>query len=112
MKPIILSIFLVLLGSNAFSQKFSTATIQTSAECGDCKERIESVLNYTKGVKFAELDIPSKVLTVKYKTATISLDQIRSIVSEIGYDADHVKANPEKVAKLPLCCQPGGMDHK
>lgn len=40
--------------------KFETVVIQTSAECGDCEDRIESMLNYTKGVKFSELDIESK----------------------------------------------------
>ncbi len=39
--------------------------IQTSAICDDCKERIENLLNYTKGVTFAELDLVSKKVTVK-----------------------------------------------
>ena len=43
-----------------------TVTIQTSAQCGDCEERIESLLNYTKGVKFAELDNDTKIVTVKF----------------------------------------------
>lgn len=101
------------LSSFAFGQtkKVETATILTSAECGDCKERIEEVLNYTNGIQFAELDVPSKVVTVKFKTKKISLEEIRTIISEIGYDADDVKANAEKQKALPMCCQPGGM-HK
>ena len=38
--------------------------IQTSAECGSCKTRLEDVLNYTKGVKFAELNLEDKKVTV------------------------------------------------
>lgn len=112
MKNLMLIITLT-LSSLAFGQtkKVETAQIMTSAECGQCKDRIEGVLNYTKGVKFAELDVPSKVVTVKYSTKKISLDEIRQILSETGYDADEVKANPEEVKKLPMCCQPGGM-HK
>jgi copper chaperone CopZ len=86
-----------------------TTTIQTNAECGQCKEKIEGKLNYTKGIIFAELDVPSKELTVKYKTNKITLEEIRVLVSEIGYDADEVKANPESQENLPKCCQPGGM---
>ena len=96
---------------NAQEKKSSleTVIIQTSAECGDCKERIEEMLNYTKGIKFSELDLETKKLTVKYSTKKISLAEIKTKLSELGYDADEVKSNPESVKKLPLCCQPGGM---
>ena len=86
-----------------------TAKIMTNAECGDCKERIESKLNFERGIMYAELDVPSKVLTVKFKTNSISIEQIRQIVSEIGYDADEVKANITAQSNLPACCKPGGM---
>ncbi len=86
-----------------------TDTIRTSAECGQCKDRIESKLNYTKGVKYAELNYETKLLIVKYKPTVISKDEIYRILNELGYDADAKKADPEVVKTLPLCCQPGGM---
>ncbi len=89
--------------------KTMTVEIKTTAECGDCKDRIEGKLNYTKGVIFAELNYETKILTVKFKTSKISLEEIKKIVSELGYDADEVKANPTAQKALPLCCQPGGM---
>jgi len=89
--------------------KTQLVTIKTSAECGDCKERIESKLNYTKGIVFSELDFKTKDLTVKFKPAKITLEQIKQIVSEVGYDADDVKANVDAQKALPLCCQPHGM---
>lgn len=99
--------------SSAFAQskksKFETVEIQTSAECGDCKHRIEEMLNYTKGVKFAELDLVTKKVTVKYSPSTITLEEIKKKLSELGYDADDMKANPKSVKELPACCQPGGM---
>lgn len=91
------------------AQSVKLDTILTSAECGQCKDRIEGKLNYTKGVKFAELNYESKELVVRYKTKHISLDEIRKIVNQIGYDADHTKADPDAQKALPLCCQPGGM---
>jgi len=93
----------------AAQKKVETVQIQTSAECGMCKDRLEEKLNYTKGIVFAELHVESKILTVRFKTKKISLDQIKNIVSQIGYDADEVKAIPEAVQKLSKCCQPGGM---
>lgn len=109
MKTVIFALFVALFATAANAQKLQTSTIKTSAECGDCKERIESKLNYTKGVKFADLDLESQVLTVKFKADKITLAEIKKIISEVGYDADEVKAVPEKQKQLPLCCQPGGM---
>ena len=104
-----LFIFIGTVGFSQKAQKFKTIIIQTSAECGDCKERIEGKLNYTSGIKFSELDLESKKLTVKFATSKITEAQIKEIINEIGYDADDMKANPESILKLPACCQPGEM---
>ena len=96
--------------SNAQSSNVKTSIIQTSAECGACKTRIEDKLNYTKGIKFAELNLEDKKVTVKYSTKKISLAEIKKIISEIGYTADDVKAIQKSVDALPACCKPGGME--
>jgi copper chaperone CopZ len=109
---VLLSVFVLFLSigiTNAQESKIATATIKTSAECGSCKERLEEKLNYTTGVKYAELNLENKELSVKYNTKKISLDEIRKIISETGYDADRIPANPEAVKDLPACCKPGGM---
>lgn len=106
---LMLLIFSCSMSKNTDTNK-ETVSIQTNAECGMCKEKIEGKLNYEKGIVFAELDVPSKVLTVKYKKEHISLDQIRIIISELGYDADDVKANKNAQNNLPACCKPGGME--
>lgn len=94
------------------SKTTETVVIQTSAQCGDCKERIEAKLNYTKGVKFAELNLDDKKVTVKYSTKKITLAEIKQVIAETGYDADDVKAIPEAIEELPTCCKPGGMENK
>jgi copper chaperone CopZ len=86
-----------------------TVNIQTNAECGTCKTIIEKELNYVKGIIFADLDVPSKVLTVKFNSSKISLEEIRVRVTKIGYNADDLKADPTAQSGLPACCQPGGM---
>ena len=108
MKGFFALLFIVFSVGFLYGQSIETK-IKTSAECGSCKERIEGKLNYTKGVKFAELDVVSKVLTVRFNQKKLSLDDVRKVVSELGYDADDVKANAESVEKLPTCCKPGGM---
>lgn len=106
----LIAVVLTFLSINFVSaQKAETIVIKTSAECGQCKQRIEEKLNYTKGISFAELNYETKELTVKFKEKKIALADIKKIVSDLGYDADEVKANEQAQKKLPLCCQPGGM---
>lgn len=109
MKTIVMIIAILFVTAGIAQEKKPEIVIQTSGECGMCKDRIEEKLNYTKGIIFSELDVESKKLTVKYVAKTITADEIRQIISELGYDADDVKANPAEVKKLPACCQPGGM---
>ena len=108
MKAILL-LSIALLFSGVINAQTKTAVIQTSAECGSCKIRIEDKLNYTKGIKFAELNLKDKKVTVKYSSNKISLAQIKKVISQTGYDADKVKAVSAAVEKLPACCKPGGM---
>jgi mercuric ion binding protein len=108
LKASMLSLFFVLLSTVSFGQKSITSQIQTNAQCGDCKERIEGKLNYTKGIKFAELDDQTKIVTVKFDPKKIDLLTIKQTIAKIGYDADEVKAAQEDIEKLPKCCQPNG----
>lgn len=88
--------------------KKSTIFIQTNAQCGDCKERLEGVLNYVKGISYAELHLEDKKLEVKYNSKRITEKEIKEIISKVGYDADDVKAVKSAQMELPACCQPGG----
>lgn len=67
-----LSVVMVLFVSIVMGQekksKFQETVIHTSVECQECKDRIEGVLNYTKGIKYAEVDFVTRELTVKFNT--------------------------------------------
>ena len=111
MKSLLVVVFFM-LGFTIFSQEKSknqVIVIQTSAECGQCKERIENQLNYTKGIKYAELNLEDLKLTVKYNSSKITLEEIKTQITKLGYDADDVKAEKEAYQKLPKCCQINGM---
>ena len=87
-----------------------TVFIQTNAQCGDCKDRLEGKLNFTSGIIYSELNLDDKKLEIKYNSKRITLAEIKKIISEIGYDADEVKAVESAQNELPSCCQPGGHD--
>ncbi|MGM0479501.1 MAG: heavy-metal-associated domain-containing protein [Bacteroidota bacterium] len=84
--------------------------IQTNAQCGECKDRIEGELNFTSGVVYAELDLSTKIVEVKYNRKRITPDEIRKVISEKGYSADSRNADEAAQKALPTCCQPGGHD--
>jgi cation transport ATPase len=104
----LLFFFLITLSSSLFAQKPALITIQTNALCADCKERIETALNQNKGVVYAELNMETKVVEVKYKVSKTDPAILHKVVTSIGYDADDQKADPTAKKALPLCCQPGG----
>jgi copper chaperone CopZ len=109
-----LFIFLVLMGvafsasAQSDAKASSKAVIKTSAQCGMCKEAIEGALAGVAGIESAVLDVTTKKLKVKYDESAITLDDIRTIVSKTGYDADEVPADPKAYAALPRCCQKDG----
>lgn len=84
---------------------YAIAKIKTSAVCDMCKETIEKAMAYEKGVKDSKLDVESKVLTVKYDPKKTDLAKIRIAISNSGYDADTIPANPKAYDKLDACCK-------
>ncbi len=83
--------------------------IKTSAICEMCKARIERNLAFEKGVKEADLDVKTKVLTVRYNPAKTDVTKIKANVTKTGYDADELVADEKGYAKLPSCCKKEGM---
>jgi len=90
------------------ADKYSEIKIKTSSQCGMCKETIEKAMAFEKGVKTSDLNVKSKVLTVKYDAAKTSPEKIRLAVSKAGYDADDVKADKKAYDKLSPCCKKDG----
>lgn len=109
MKTILATIMLSFFTMVLFAQsKVEQAQIKTSAQCEQCKVRIERAVLYSKGVKKATLDVPTAVLSITYDPQKTSLDNIKKIVSGVGYDADDVPADKVAYDKLPACCKKGG----
>lgn len=107
-KSIFLLLFIVTGSSTVFAQN-STATIQikTTAECEQCKERLEKAMAYEKGVKKSTLNLDTKVLTVEYNPKKTNPDVLRELIRNIGYDADSLPAYNKAYDKLPECCKKG-----
>jgi mercuric ion binding protein len=110
MKTQLIIIFLFAVLGTTWAQKTQTVVIHTSAECGQCEERLEEGLNYAKGVVFAELDLETQNVTIKYSPKKTDVAQLKKVINGLGYDADDQKADAAAVNKLPACCKPNGME--
>lgn len=111
MKVMVMMLTLILSSSVSFSQevkKVEKIEIKTSSQCDECKERIEKAMAYEKGVKKSNLDVETAILTVEYSPKKTSPEKIRKAVSDVGYDADDVLADPKAYDNLPTCCKKGG----
>jgi periplasmic mercuric ion binding protein len=108
---VILLLTLGFLASSSFAQTtvIKEVKIKTSAQCDMCKKRIEDGLYKQKGVVSADLNVDAKTVTIKYRGNKVTEDELRTYISSLGYDADHVPAQKEAYDKLPACCQKDGM---
>ncbi|MFK8036819.1 MAG: heavy-metal-associated domain-containing protein [Crocinitomicaceae bacterium] len=107
MKTIFLTIILG-FATIVFAQKpskYQTIKIKTSAICGECEERIENKLNYSKGVKFADLDLETNIVTVRFKTKKMTSTDVKALITSIGYHADEMERDSSAFDVLPGCCQ-------
>lgn len=103
-------ILAVVLSTSTMAQstkkKVETVEIQTSAVCDMCKELIvDKTLAFEKGLKFAEMDVETGVLTVRYRNDKTSLDHIRNVISKLGYAADSVRPEMDAYNNLHFCCK-------
>jgi periplasmic mercuric ion binding protein len=110
-KNLLLSGLLIcFLISNAVAQD-TTVVIKSTAQCGECKEKIETALNFEKGVKSSNVDVETKEVTVVYNASKTSPENIRIAISKAGYDADSVPADEKAYKRLKPCCTKDGHKH-
>ncbi len=109
-------LFLLIMPLALFAQvkkksKTEKVEIQTSAICGQCKDRLEKNLAFEKGVKSVSLDDETKIITIEYKRGKNDKEKLKKAISKIGYDADDVPADPKAYDRLPDCCKKGNEPH-
>jgi len=101
----IIFLFLMIIALVKAEEKIEKSEIKTSAVCEHCKEIIEGRLSKVEGIKSSSLDLEKNIINVEYDTNVISLQEIKEIISNTGYDADEVKKSKRAFKKLPKCCQ-------
>lgn len=96
---------------SAQNSKNEKAVIQTTIDCDHCKvcetcgQNFQENLYKIKGLKMYELDEKAMTLTVFYNGKKTTLNEIKTAITKLGYDADEMKADAEAYEKLDGCCK-------
>lgn len=117
----LLMLALIIAGtvSTGFSQTakkgLQTVTISTpTVQCQMCKQRIEKYMIREDGVTKVDVDYKRKKTKVTYYAERTNIENIKTAIANVGYDADDITANEESYQKLPKCCKKpedgGGME--
>lgn len=70
-----------------------------------CKDRIERFMFREEGVTKTVVDFKRKTTKVTYWTDRTNIENVKTAIANVGYDAEDVTANTESYNKLPKCCK-------
>jgi copper chaperone CopZ len=83
-----------------------TAIIKTpNALCEICKTRIENYLKRYDGILEVTVYYRKGETKVKYLTDRTDIEQVKTAIANVGYDADDVLAAEDIYNRLPKACK-------
>jgi len=97
-------IFLILSNYTVAKDLVTKATFTVNGNCESCKKRIEKAAK-TDGVKTAEWNEKTLLLTITFTPTKITVDQIQQHIAKSGHDTEKYKATEEDYNNLPQCCK-------
>ena len=83
-----------------------TTTVKIpQALCVQCKNRLEYQVKRLDGVLEFLDNYRKGEARLKFLTDRTDIEQVKTMISNTGYDADDVAANPDAYNRLPLSCK-------
>ena len=105
-KTIFFAMFAFAISASAQQKTTTKAEIKTpSVQCDMCKGRIERYMMREDGVTAVKVDVKKKVTAVTWITDRTNIENIKTAIANVGYDADDVTAEESSYKKLPPCCK-------
>lgn len=109
MNSVILSLIMLAgFATSSYAQQkaIQKAVIQTpNVQCEACKTRIENHLAHEDGISSVKADWRRHTVTVAWYTDRTNIENIKTELANLGYDADDVTADPDAYKRLPITCQ-------
>ena len=88
----------------AQNKNIEKVSFEVSGNCEICKKRIEKSALTVKGVKAANWDIPSNLISIVYNPNRVTLLKIQNSIAQVGHDTKLAKAPDKIYNELPMCC--------
>ena len=103
----LLVLLIGLAGTTSAQTKLQvTAVIKTpTVQCEKCKDRIENYMKHEDGIVKINVDYKKKTATVTWRSDRTNIENIKTAIANVGYDADDVTAEPDSYKRLPTCCK-------
>ena len=76
----------------------------------DCKAKIEQSLFKQYGILSYKADLKKKTVTVAWLTDRTDIEQIKTMIANVGFDADDVTADESAYKKLSPACKPANIE--
>lgn len=102
-KSLLLCTFLIQT-SPSFAQAPIETSFEVSSVCEMCTARIEKAVD-VKGVKTAEYDLDTHLLSIVYSPKHITEDEIHALLNAVGHDTEKSKASDEEYNSVHGCCK-------
>ena len=106
----IIALFLITaINTNVSAQKaekYDECKIKVSAECNSCKDKIEKNIAFEKGIKDVNVDLETKVVTLKYKPDQTNPEKLLKAIEKLGYKAELVKSEDKATGDSKKCNDP------
>lgn len=103
MKTFILSVSLFFIAFSAKAQSVQDTSLIVNGVCGMCQNTIETAAKEA-GVKKAKWDKNTKILSLRYDPAELSLEKISEAIARSGYDTELMTASDSAYQALVPCC--------
>lgn len=96
----------LLFGASLLWAQLDTVQVySTNIVCQTCRRTLVKGLSTQRGIRFVEVDVPKKIVTVVYRSDKTSPERIRQAIAKLGYDADSLGRDPAAFERLPACCK-------
>ena len=73
--------------------------------CEKCQEKVEFFISHTEGVTSIAVNIRKKTTTVTWLNDRTNLENIKTAIANLGYDADDIEAEEYAFKGLPKQCK-------
>ena len=73
--------------------------------CEKCQEKVEFFISHTVGVTSCTVNYRKKTTTVTWLNDRTTLENIKTAIANLGYDADDIEAEEYAFKRLPKECK-------